>query len=82
MIAGLEVLLSPYALGATRKWPECVASPAFSALLFVLLLLSGCSNQTNVTSTGNEIVLTNGAAFEHTWNHSDRFTFISNTVPQ
>ncbi len=51
-------------------------------LTILLVLLAGCSNQTNINQTGDEVIITNGAAFHHTWSHSDTYTLISNSVPQ
>jgi len=48
------------------------------------LLACGCSRGLRVDSTsiGADIVITNGAAWEHTWNYADSYDFISNTIPQ
>lgn len=51
-------------------------------LVIVVLLVCGCGRRINTTSTGSEVVVTNGAAWVHTWNYADTFDFISNTIPQ
>lgn len=55
-------------------------------ILIVPLLLCGCEPikpQTIITSTGtNQVVVTNGAIYLHSWSHTDTYDFVSNAIPQ
>ncbi len=48
----------------------------------LLLFLAGCSNRVNIINNGDEVIITNGAAFRHMWRHDDTYILITNTIPQ
>jgi hypothetical protein len=52
-------------------------------LIVLAALLCGCDRKIiQSTSSGTETIVTNGAAWTHTWNYADSYYFISNTIPQ
>lgn len=51
-------------------------------LLIVVLLVCGCEHKIQTSSIGSDVIVTNGAAWVHHWNHQDTYDFISNTIPQ
>jgi hypothetical protein len=50
---------------------------------FGLLICAGCGHTITVKNEGfDQIVITNGMVFRHTWRYYDGYTFVSNAVPQ
>lgn len=44
-------------------------------------LLCGCE-RIDTSSTGSDVVITNGVVYKHSWSHRDWYVALSNTVPQ